>query len=78
MGRSPVNGDPDYAGKLTLQLVPLNAGGYDRLGTYWGHDRSLYWYASADGTIDGTVRALNRSVDKWTVGVLYPKARFWR
>ena len=51
LGRSDRKGKYDGS-KLTLRKVQLDNGGYDRLGTYWGHGEPLYWCASDDGEID--------------------------
>ena len=68
----------DYSGKLYLQRIDLDSGGYDKNGTYFGHGSPLWWYASADGTIDAMLRAHNRDAAKEYVRVRYPKAKFFR
>jgi hypothetical protein len=78
LGRANLYGDSEFAGKLTLRRVYLNSGGYDSLGTYWGHGTPLYWYASDDGTVDGVVRARSRVAAKDEIREDYPNARFWR
>lgn len=72
---------PDFDGKLVLRRVRLDMGGYDPNGTYFGTrewGRSLYWYASADGSVDAMVDAQDRDDAKRKIQVRYPKARFFR
>ena len=64
--------------KLAMQRVPLNSGGYDSGGAYWGIGAPLYWYASDDGKIDGFVRAAGREAAKAEIRQTYPHARFYR
>lgn len=48
MGRASDRLDPD--GRLTASRVPLDQGGYDRGGAYWGHrPRGQHLYAVQDG-----------------------------
>lgn len=79
LGRPTKAGSPAYGGKLTLRHVPLNQGGYDRKGTYFGGGPGtlpLYWLASDDGTIDRMLRAHDRDDAKRRALELYPGARF--
>ena len=41
--------DWEQEAPLYLRRVPLNAGGYDRGGAYWGVGPALWWVADADG-----------------------------
>lgn len=68
----------DYPTKLRLQHIPLDSGGYDCNGTYFGYGRRLYWYANDEGTIDATLRADNRDQAKAEILERYPHARFYR
>ena len=85
LGRRDLPGDPDYTGKVTLRRVRLDSGGYDPLGTYWGHGAPLYW-AAADipGDPDGdacwelVIRAGHREEAKAIVRQTYPNCRFYR
>lgn len=92
MGRGdmlPVNrADPI---KLHLQRIPLNSGGYDAGGAYWGFGSRLYW-AIADaetliaypysepqqGRARVFVRALDREDAKEQIAAEIPGARFYR
>lgn len=83
LGRSTITGPRNFAGKFVLREVTLDSGGYDRLGTYFGHSpvegSRLYWYAAVgEVEIEGVFRALTRKAAKDVVLGLYPKARFFR
>lgn len=80
MGRRETHGDPDFRGALTLELVPLDSGGYDPGGTYWGvpvpeHGVFPLWTAyDADGTVDVFFRAKDRKAAELHVIDNYPNA----
>ena len=78
LGRPVLHGERDYAGKVHLQRVYLDAGGYDRNGKYFGHGEYIYWYATDDGGIDGTLRAWTRDKAKGIILSRYPNAKFYR
>lgn len=80
LGRHTYEGDPSFAGKLVLRRIYLDSGGYDPNGTYWGHGRSLYWFANheVEPPIDGMFRADSREDAKEQIRARYPKARFYR
>ncbi len=82
LGRGTVDMLPrEYAGKFTLQRVRLNGGGYDRLGTYWGHAEPLFWCGAYDpeaGEFDACFRATDRAQAKRWVRYQFPNARFYR
>lgn len=67
-----------WYGRLYMSVVPLNSGGYDRLGTYFGLGDRIYWVAGARGDIDFCVRAKNRTDAKKQVRELLPHARFFK
>jgi len=80
MGRAMIH-DAPRAEPLKLRLchVPLNSGGYDRLGTYFGLGAPLYWYASDDGRVDAMLRASDgRGGARAKIREFYPNARFFR
>lgn len=80
LGRVSVR-KPGAAGRLTLQRIRINSGGYDRLGTYWGIGAPLYWCASEDGRYETTFRAADREAAKAHVAAdawAPQPARFWR
>ena len=80
MGRSTLRGDVLYGGKLTLQRIRLDSGGYDSNGTYFGFGAPLYWYAadSDDTVIDGMIRAKDRNAAKALILQEYPDVKFYR
>jgi hypothetical protein len=85
LGRPTVKGSPGFEGKIYLRRVYLDMGGYDRNGTYFGHGNPLYWYADADGEIDGMLRAkasydwkVTRADAREQVLALYPEAKIRR
>ena len=79
MGRPSVHdADSSFAGRLCLRRVYLDSGGYDTNGTYFGHDRPLYWYASDDGEVDAMLRANTRAEARDKVLAKYPNAKVRR
>lgn len=79
MGRPAVHEAPsDAALRFTLRRVRLNAGGYDRLGTYFGAGEPLYWYASEGGEVDAMLRADSRVGAKAQIRKRYARATFTR
>lgn len=62
-----------------LVRCPLDRGGYDRGGAYWGLGEPLYYYsAQPEGLIDGYVRGRTRAAAKAAVRSIYRNARFFR
>ena len=78
MGRPTIEGDRDYAGQLYLRQMPLDNGGYDINGTYFGAGEPLYWCASEDESIDRMLRAPTRAKAREKVLELYPNAKVRR
>ncbi len=91
LGRPSYRGDPDFKYKFVLRKVPLDSGGYDPNGTYFGVGEPIYWYASTnhDGTddegnpvevaeVDCIIRAADRAAAKQAILKDYPRARFFR
>jgi hypothetical protein len=78
LGRPSIQGSRDYAGRFVLRRIRLDTGGYDSNGTYFGEGQPLYWYASADGSIDRMLRADSRAAAKAAVLEKYPHATFSR
>jgi hypothetical protein len=72
--------------KLRLERVPLNQGGYDARGRYWGAEfvngrrvtNPLYKYESDTGQIHGYVRASSREDAKRQVRLRVSQATFYR
>jgi len=77
LGRPMIVDKPaDFEGKIYVREVRLNAGGYDRNGTYFGHYMCLYWACTADNEIDFCVRAVDRPGAVAAVRKHYAKAKF--
>jgi hypothetical protein len=73
-GPTPSTGNGD---KWTLQHCPLDSGGYDSGGAYWGHGQRLYYCANEAGE-ESFFRASNRGVAKAYVRAEFdPMARFY-
>jgi hypothetical protein len=69
--------DIDTTGKLYLHKVPLDSGGYDRGGAYWGAPGTLYEVIDQEG--EGYfLRAWSREEAKQKVLEEYPEAKFYR
>lgn len=82
LGRGEIHKAPrDIVAKFTLRHVPLNNGGYDENGTYFGTGAPLYWYALADAEgnelVDSMLRAGDRDAAKRKVREKYPNAQFF-
>ena len=70
--------DKDAPVKLYLRRVPLDSGGYDKNGTYFGIKKPLYWCADKDGDIDFVFHAYSREGAKDIVCETYKNARFYQ
>lgn len=55
MGRAGNNGELESY-RFTLRKVPIDSGGYDTGGAYWGLGAPLYWYVSDCGNQEGYFR----------------------
>lgn len=76
MGRPTIMKETDdYSGPLALRYTRLNSGGYDRLGTYFGAGKNLYWCGNEEGTIDFMLRAYDRKDAREQVLKRYPQAK---
>jgi len=79
LGRATITDEPkDFAGKLSVQRVRLNSGGYDKNGTYFGHGQPLYWCANEECTVDFMLRARDREDAVSQVRQDYPNAKIRR
>lgn len=63
---------------MRLVRCPLDSGGYDRGGAYWGHGEALYYYEAHLTDIYGYVRGETREAAKQAVREIHPAARFYR
>lgn len=68
----------ENAKPFRLVRCPLDGGGYDRGGAYWGLGEPLYYYEGPLTDINGFVRGATRAKAKDAVRSLHPKARFFR
>lgn len=50
--------------KLYLRHVPLNNGGYEKDGTYWGVGERLYHFMSDGGDMYDHIRCMSRNAAK--------------
>lgn len=77
LGRA--NGTPgNFEGeKVSLRAVPLDSGGYDRGGAYWGHHQTLYCAYLPDGE-SIYLRAPSRERAKEELRKQIPDIRFYR
>lgn len=86
MGRSEFREhSEDESLKFRLARVPLNAGGYDPGGAYWGTPSNLYvaeveTETESEGLRETRLfrRAASREACKALIIATYPNARFYR
>lgn len=64
-----------YSGRVHVVHVPLNSGGYDRSGCYWGVGARLYNVWDDDSLLDYCIRAQDREDALWRARNVYPLAR---
>ena len=72
LGRPTIIGEPK--GTVTVRESPLDRGGYDKNGTYFGQGQPLFWVASEDGEVDYMIRGRDRSDALNQVVGKFPKA----
>lgn len=85
LGRRESRTETTYPVRMKLQKVPLNQGGYDPGGAYWGARRwpdvPFLWRAWGDGAEEQQeifVRAWDREKAKKEVLTAFPNATFYR
>lgn len=71
MGRASYG--PTLSGKVRLERVYLNSGGYDSGGAYWGTGAPLYCASDSDGN-QKFMRASKREAAK----LMLPGCKFYR
>ena len=76
MGRIEHGGNVDE--KLYLRRVPLDSGGYDSGGAYWGIGAPLFECFNETGDFTRYLRAGDRERAKELIRADYPDARFHR
>lgn len=64
-------------GKLQLQRIPINRGGYDSGGAYWGIGQPLWRAMDVDGNTS-YFRASDRAAAKASILADWPDATFYR
>lgn len=74
MGRANWIKDPAAPVALNLRRLPLNSGGYDQGGAYWGLGQPMY-RATGEG-VEMFVRAKNRAEAMRQIVERVPGARF--
>lgn len=78
MGRANRTATPtDAAPKFYLRRIPINGGGYDRGGAYWGLGAPLYYAESTCGNFSEFFRAATRSAARQHIREQYDGARFF-
>lgn len=77
MGRSQRTPET-CASRFYLRRIPIDSGGYDQGGAYWGCGAPIYFAESEDGAAFLTMRAWDRDGAKEQVRETYPAARFYR
>lgn len=84
MGRPTARANNKYsiepgADPFHLVRVPLDKGGYDKGGAYWGLGEPLYYFEfSRVPDLCGYVRGRTRDHAKAAVREIHPNARFFR
>lgn len=68
----------ENAPPFRLVRCPLDSGGCDRGGAYWGTPSNLYYYEGPVSDISGYVRGNTRELAKAAVRSIHPHARFYR
>lgn len=84
MGRPSHTGARSVMCKLRLQRLPMNTGGYDKWGAYWGLPCNL-WIATnrmeisdPGDLVEVFVRRESREAAKKIISLILPNARFYR
>lgn len=75
-GRTAPNNDEPR--RFYLQRLPLDAGGYDPGGAYWGFGDPLYRYSDTSGEVEGYLRARTREAAKAQIREAYYTATFFK
>lgn len=80
-GRVGKQGPAELAYKFHLELVRIDAGGYDSGGAYWGLGQPLFtaWDdVTAGNRVDLFLRSTDRETAKAKIRETYPAAKFYR
>lgn len=68
----------ENAKPFRLMRCPLDNGGYDQGGAYWGLGEPLYYYEGPLSDISGYIRGRTRELAKAGVRKMFPLAKFYR
>jgi hypothetical protein len=63
---------------VRLQRVPVDRGGYDPGGAYWGHQKGMHLWCAWQGTAAMYLRAPDRETAKAIVEASAPRVTFYR
>lgn len=74
LGRRTIEGDRATDARIYLRKIPIDEGGYDPNGTYFGAGQPLYWACTEDNAVDFVFRAASRQAALEHVRALYPNA----
>lgn len=77
MGRCD-HAHPGNEYKVYVHQIPVNAGGYDKGGAYWGLGAPLFRAISADGEFVRYLRARDRAQAIQDLRRHYPEIAFYR
>ena len=79
MGRANHITDTEWEGKTHLELVPINLGGYDPGGAYWGLGEPLFvaYFDGEEEENEFFCRAQNRAEAKKEIRKHFPKIKFY-
>lgn len=70
--------DKGAALRFYLRRMPLDSGGYDSGGAYWGLGTPLWHAISTCGAYESFFRTSDRAAAKRLLRFTYPAARFFR
>lgn len=76
LGRGNIGNDFDVMQPLHLKRLPLDSGGYDGGGAYWGHGVPVYVIHDRDGDFFYSLRARSREAAKAEFREEHPGAWF--
>lgn len=78
MGRRDGHPGHEPEGKVSLQRVRIDSGGYDSGGAYWGAGGPLFWATDESGDYERFLRAASREAAKAILRDEWEEIRFYR
>lgn len=78
MGRHNTTTCPELEARFNLVLMPLDSGGYDSSGVYWGLGDQMWWSYAKNTDQEMFVRAVNREDARRQVLAIFKNAKFYR